>query len=185
MNIAITGHSKGIGKALLEELSKRNHGVVGFSRSNGHDIDKESIRQIILTKMKDVDVFINNAFSIPGQYKLLESVIDSWKTEDKKMIVHIGSIGVFNDNPSYSLNWYCKEKKKQHDLICKYLLKSSPKILNILPGFVDTEMAKSFDVKKICPKDLAITISNIIESKENIFCKEIILVDPKQNYNFT
>ena len=37
MKIAITGHTKGIGKALYDNLSQQ-HEVEGYSRSNGFDI---------------------------------------------------------------------------------------------------------------------------------------------------
>ena len=41
MKISITGHSKGIGKACFDLLSKE-HNVVGFSRSNGFNIKERS-----------------------------------------------------------------------------------------------------------------------------------------------
>ena len=39
MKIAITGHSKGIGKACSDLLSAE-HEVIGLSRSNGYNIDE-------------------------------------------------------------------------------------------------------------------------------------------------
>ena len=56
MKIAITGHTKGIGKACADVFSE--HEVIGFSRSNGFDI--QAIEPI-LDSSNDCDVFINNA----------------------------------------------------------------------------------------------------------------------------
>ena len=38
MNIGITGHTKGLGHAFFKLFKSQGHEVVGFSRSNGHDI---------------------------------------------------------------------------------------------------------------------------------------------------
>ena len=58
MKIAITGHSKGIGKACFDVLSK-DHEVIGFSRSNGFNINQP--RKIFIASI-NCDVFINNAY---------------------------------------------------------------------------------------------------------------------------
>ena len=47
MNIALTGHSKGLGKALFEFLSQK-HEITGFSRSNGYDIKSPFDRKSII-----------------------------------------------------------------------------------------------------------------------------------------
>ena len=49
MKIAITGHTKGIGKAIADLYPN----VIGFSRSNGYDISKlDTIENIIIKLMK-------------------------------------------------------------------------------------------------------------------------------------
>ena len=59
MKIAITGHSRGIGKACFD-LFSAEHECVGFSRSNGYDISKGIIN--IIDQSLECDVFINNAY---------------------------------------------------------------------------------------------------------------------------
>ena len=61
MKIAITGHSKGIGKACYNILEKDNE-VYGFSRSNGYDITENF--NAIVHAVKNCDVFINNAWHL-------------------------------------------------------------------------------------------------------------------------
>ena len=60
MKLAITGHTKGIGKAIADLYPNS----LGFSRSNGYDISKpEDVKLIIETTIEmDCDVFVNNAY---------------------------------------------------------------------------------------------------------------------------
>ena len=58
MKIAITGHTKSLGKALFEFLSQK-HEIIGFSRSNGYDIKSPFDRKKIVKESKDCDIFIN------------------------------------------------------------------------------------------------------------------------------
>lgn len=178
MEFAVTGHTKGIGRALFKELKKRGHIVSGFSRSNNYDISDPIKRQTLIEKIANKDVFINNAFSSPGQFELLESFINLWKDDENKMIVHIGSKGIYDQNPPVELQTYCKEKQKQHDLIRERLFYKGPKILNIIIGLVDTEMSTRISRKKIATEDLAVLIVDLIKIKDKICCQEIILDPP-------
>ena len=58
MRIVITGHTKGLGKALYEYFSP-NHSVTGYSRSNRYDLNRFS--DTVVEKSLDSDIFINNA----------------------------------------------------------------------------------------------------------------------------
>ena len=75
MKIAITGHSRGIGKALYDTLSV-DHEVEGFSRSNGFDIQNSNI---IIRAVKGFDVFVNNAFFDFKQVDILNGLWQKWK----------------------------------------------------------------------------------------------------------
>ena len=68
MKIAITGHSKGIGKELYNILSL-NHTCEGFSRSNGFYIEKQ--QYLIVKGIHKCDVFVNNAYKGYEQVNLL------------------------------------------------------------------------------------------------------------------
>ena len=59
MNIAITGHSKGLGYSVFKHFKEQGHTVIGFSRSNGYDISKDQDK--ILEKIQGFDLFFNNA----------------------------------------------------------------------------------------------------------------------------
>ena len=87
MKYAITGHTSGIGKHLYNKLSPT---IVGFSRSNGYDIDIKEDRRRIIQESKDCDVFINNAESIFSQTYLLIELFKEWK-DTNKTIINVGS----------------------------------------------------------------------------------------------
>jgi hypothetical protein len=129
--IAITGHTRGLGKALFEHFQLEN--VIGFSRSNGYNIASPTARSAILDKIKDADIFINNAYNNydDSQLKLLTSVYDLWKGLDKT-IINISSR--YTTGPEK----YCKDKELQ-DIFCKSKEFTLPYIINLKPGLIDTD----------------------------------------------
>ena len=181
MNIAITGHSKGIGKALFEELTKRGNHVVGYSRSNGFDISISNVRDRIIDESSEIDVFVNNAHSMPGQFELLESFTNIW-SEQNKLIVNIGSKIVYSDIVPVFAQSYFEDKKRQYEFIRNRLFLPKPQIMHLMLGIIDTDMAKHWVSEKISPLDLSVLISNLIEIKDTMFCQELILDVPFQDY---
>ena len=89
MKISITGHTKGIGKAIYNVLSEE-HDVIGFSRSNGFNISDP--RKIFVASI-GCDVFINNAYIMDtkDQINLFNMFFEQWKDDPNKFIVNIGS----------------------------------------------------------------------------------------------
>jgi hypothetical protein len=88
MKYALTGHTKGIGKAIYDVLGPAN--CKGFSKSQGYDIEDPFYRQQICKQADKCTVFINNAHSGWGQVELLIELL--WQWHDKhKLIINIGS----------------------------------------------------------------------------------------------
>ena len=81
MKIAITGHTSGIGLA----LTKQCNNWIGFSRSNGYDINDPS-PIVEKTLEKKCDVFINNAHDKFAQVDLLYALWKEWKDEEKQIV---------------------------------------------------------------------------------------------------
>lgn len=88
MRYSITGHTEGIGNRLYSILSPN---AVGFSRSNGYDINKKECRNKIIKESKNSEIFINNAHSEFGQTYILLDLVDAWKDDPSKTIINIGS----------------------------------------------------------------------------------------------
>lgn len=86
MKVVITGHTFGIGKALYEHFkSFGGWEVIGLSRSNGYDIDKDFNR--VVEAATGCFLFINNAYRDKQQTKLVEAL----KDKVTKMVV-MGSV---------------------------------------------------------------------------------------------
>ena len=87
MKYAMTGHTQGIGQGLYNRLSPD---AIGFSRSNGYDINNKEDRRRIIRESRDCDVFINNAESGFSQTYLLIELFKEWK-DTNKTIINVGS----------------------------------------------------------------------------------------------
>ena len=68
MKIAITGHTKGIGKAIANLYPD----YIGFSRSNDFDIGNPDCVNRIVELSKNCDIFVNNAYHGTTQTTIFE-----------------------------------------------------------------------------------------------------------------
>jgi hypothetical protein len=85
---AITGHTRGVGKAVYDRLSPN---IMGFSTSTGYDITSREDRAKIVAEAYDCDVFINNAASEFGQVYMFLDILKAWRALPEKKIINIGS----------------------------------------------------------------------------------------------
>jgi hypothetical protein len=84
--IVITGHTKGIGKAIFDKFTEVScHEIIGMSRSNGYDIEKDFDK--IVQEATGADFFVNNAYRDGQQLKLFHALKDK-----VNMMVVMGSV---------------------------------------------------------------------------------------------
>jgi hypothetical protein len=153
MKIAITGHCNGLGYALYNKLTIYNraagHEVVGFDQENGYDIAKLSNISKILYKVKDYDVFINNAYHHTGQTEILKYLLKLWHNKNK-VIIHIGTYlihDVITDTILPLHQEYIDIKKNQRQLINEHRQTDRVlKIVQVNPGLMETEFLKIMQV---------------------------------------
>jgi NAD(P)-dependent dehydrogenase (short-subunit alcohol dehydrogenase family) len=164
MKVAITGSTRGIGWALFDYFSKKGHTCYGFSRSNGYDIDQADARLQIIQKIRDCDIFVNNAYSNynDSQLLLLQAVYHSWLGQDK-IIINISSRitdwpANVNEAP---LEYY--ETKSRQDEFCAGK-RRFPQILNLRMGMTDTDRVKTFTRDKMHPNDIASVVDFALNS---------------------
>ena len=199
MKIGITGHSKGIGKAIADLLTSQGHTVIGFSRSNGYNIRDTAIRKLVVEQSADCDVFINNAYSYGAQTELLKKLIPLWKGTDK-LIINIGSkvtLGFRTSDPASQeltpinptdpkitkekadviksfFEDYIVHKLNQLVEIAKYSFHSSPRILTVNCGWVDTDMVKAFKTNNMSQAtDIASMLVDLIQYKDKVYIQEL------------
>lgn len=84
--IVITGHTSGIGKAIYDKFKEIScHEIIGISRSNGYDIDKDFDK--VVEAAAGAELFINNAYRDQQQLKLFHALKDR-----VDMMVVMGSV---------------------------------------------------------------------------------------------
>lgn len=84
--IVITGHTRGIGKAIYDKFTEVScHEIVGLSRSNGYDIDADFDK--VVEAATGAEIFINNAYRDKQQLKLFNALKDK-----VDMMVVMGSV---------------------------------------------------------------------------------------------
>lgn len=137
MKIAITGHSRGIGRALYEHFDQQGHQLLGFSRSQGYDIALGDHRQRIVAESLDCDLFINNAHHDQGQLDLLTAIYLAWLGKDRRIINISSRITDWPHDPKETSNQYWAAKLKQ-DQFCLGK-RRWPQIINLRPGMTDTD----------------------------------------------
>ena len=140
MKIALTGHTRGIGAAILDSLENEGHEVLGFSRSNGYDISDPGFP---LDEIEPCDVFINNAYHEYAQVDLLYRVHEMWR-QSMKRIICIGSRAA--TSRVGRVHKYVAEKAALHEacLQLSILRDQRPMVHLVAPGYVDTDMVEGF-----------------------------------------
>ena len=149
--IVITGHTSGIGKAIYDKFKEVScHEIVGMSRSNGYDIDKDFDR--IVEEASGCELFINNAYRDGQQLKLVNALKDK-----VDMMVVMGSVSRFY--PELIPTQYVHDKQALAEA-CR-LISINPDgipLLHLDLGFiegttVDPDDANAFISDYTTPKD--------------------------------
>ena len=182
MKVAITGHTRGIGKAILDKFSSNNCEVIGFSKSTGFDISKEQDRINIFNMAKDADIFVNNAYDPEGQTELLNRFIEAWEGTEKIIINMSSKSSICPPEFLPGYEQYIQVKKQQNKIIENRATVDSPKILNILVGLVDTDMAIMFNSAKVNPDDLAELIYVVLKMGTAISVQQLVIDVPNLDW---
>ena len=179
MEIAITGHTRGIGLALATKFQTLGHTIKGYSLSQGCDIGNSEHRAMLIKDAHDADLFINNAFHPTGQIELLKEFNTAYPD---KAIINISSKGALVNidlvkNPQ--LRMYNTIKQNLNS-VANQLMLNGTRILNVLPGVVDTDMGMMFPGPKLDSLYLA---DVIIEQFNNPQDQQFIIDVPGANWN--
>jgi NAD(P)-dependent dehydrogenase (short-subunit alcohol dehydrogenase family) len=176
MKIAITGHSRGIGRACFD-LFSAEHECVGFSRSNGFNIDKN--QELIIREASDCDVFINNAYSDFSQTEILKKLFYKWHDNNTKTIVNIISRSKYYKVGQTRSDEYCMQKRALYDVAESMMLSKDKKcrIINVNPGYVRTDMIPhiSADVNVLKAEEIAECIKWTLTLPKHIEIGELSL----------
>ena len=174
-SIAIVGHTRGIGKAIADLYLDKGYTVVGFSRSNGNDINKD--QEKIVDAVKHCDLVVINAHAGRSQLKLLKNIYSRYNNDKKKVVVITSTSGTLHgkdENVSYKgYQRYCDDKKELIDYIKELqddLLPRPMSVYDVCPDVVDTDMTKDLwtSLPKLMPSEVAQAVEYCFESTFNI-----------------
>jgi len=156
MNFLITGHTKGIGKAIYNKF-----GGVGLSKSTGFDISFDDITPYF----ENTDVFVNNAYDYCNYWSQVNLV---YKAANVKKQIVIGSMA-----SDYALTNTDKALEyttlKEAVKAASFQLFAQGKDITLLrPGYVDTSAVKDVTCAKIEPEYIADIIEWILKQPYRI-----------------
>ena len=174
MKIAVTGHSRGVGKAIVDLLIDEGHEILGLSRGCGYDIKDTNL---IAEAVEPNDVFINNAHDGFHQVLLLDAIYRLWK-DRPNLIINISS-----NAPDYWPAWnngYSTEKAALDSAALRLGMSSNLcRVTNVRPGYIDTRrVAGVKDVPKLNPSEVAKIVSFIINLPREVTIRELT-VEPR------
>lgn len=166
MKIAITGHTAGIGRAIMD-LLKNDHDIIGVSRTNGYNLTDVDT---IVSATKHVDVFINNAYYKYQQCEILKQLAYCWH-DTNKHIINIGSTCVNYSRIEQELDsdpWEYRDHKTALEKMFRKLTKhpNACAISLLSPGAVDTDMVRHLTIPKLSPVDVAQAVDLLIKNKK-------------------
>ena len=181
MKIAITGHSRGIGKAILEKLQNREgYEFRGYSRpENNIGTDTQKVIDDIIEW--DADVVFNNAWSYlnNAQNVILKSLREAW-AESEKVIISTGSSSGLTTPRASKMDAYARDKTELHDIHVKasstWPIKNKTRCHNVSFGYVQTSLlegAKNLE-NYISVEDAAQIMIDLIEPRKYLIAEQLI-----------
>jgi len=158
MKIGITGTTSGIGKTIRQ----MPYEFAEFNRNDGDLHNVESVYE----KLKECDVFINNAWDNNCQTKLLKFFIDKWSDMPKKIISIGSSVSTYQPSGA-GYNDYVDLKRELRTAHCDIVNLKTSKCKSYLvnPGVTDTKLTKSRNCNKMSTQDVAGMVRFVLENK--------------------
>ena len=171
MNVFITGHTSGLGKAIYDTCHSYDYHTVGLSRTNGFDLGK-NLENFI---QRDYwDVFVNNAYCSWAQTDLLYKLFD--KNKDRSCtIINIGSVSA--DGNYDVVNEYAVHKAAL-DKACMQLqlIDSECKVVQIKLGRMNTPLVAHKEARKLDTSYIAeYIVKNVMLAPKDILIKNITM----------
>ena len=174
-SIAVIGHTRGIGKAIVDLYKGKGFEVLGMSRSNGYDMTTE--QEKIVDAVKNCALVVINAHAGRSQLNLLKDMYGRYHDDKKKIAVITSTSGTpegrDEDFTDVDYQQYCEDKKELIRYIRELqddLLPRAMSVYDVCPDVVDTEMTNGLwtTLPKLTPEEVAQAVSYCFESTFNI-----------------
>lgn len=177
MKVIITGSASGIGKHIFENFANNGHNCNGYDILDGKNLSESFVEEEIILDSCDADIFVNCA-PFPGQTNLLKKIHSLWHNQNKVIVNLSSAVTYFYSDTNYPENFadYYELKKEQNDYIKNLMGDRLPYIMNVRPGWVNTQLASNFEGFKISPMDLAEMVYYFITNKEKYQVLDIVVI---------
>ena len=178
--IAITGTTRGIGKAISDLLEEEGYNIISLNRSAGFNLELpwDELEHKLYPVIKYADIFINNVHHEFIQVNILQHIFSNWKNQDDKTIINLSSTG--GDKKADAKGIWAKYQlqKIALDEACKQLEGMGKcKVVNVRPGWVNTNalegIQKPIGITILQPIKIAEIISYIINQPSEVHIKNI------------
>ena len=178
MKVAITGTTRGLGKAVADELCGK-WVVKGFNRPE-YDICCPKCMHKLVEELKDPTyrIFINNAHETFCQTEVLAAVYNIWANDPSKIIVNINSRAKY---PNLSKGFMYSASKASLSHLSDSLKFTTPKKCKIMD--VNLGLLES-DLPSLTYRDAAVTIVWLIKNMANKRHLEIGSIDLYNNESY-
>ena len=173
--IFITGHTRGIGKAIFDLYKSKDYLCYGVSKSTGLDIEKDC--DTIVQQMANFKYIVLNAYAKDSQLRMLKEIIALYQNDDKHVAVITSTsgtpAGMDSSLKEQEYNWYCKNKKELIEFIEKSqqdLYDKPIQIYDICPDTVKTDMSQGLweEYPKLEATEVAECVDMCFSKKYNI-----------------
>ena len=177
----ITGHTRGIGRAIYDRLTGEGYECAGFSQSTGHNIlDREDD---IVDSIQHFDYVVLNAYAQHSQLNMLKKIVDRYSNKALGVAVITSTSGTpegaDEDMQDGEYIEYKRIKREliqyigqtQQDLVDKKL-----NIHDVCPDTVYTDMTVGLweQYPKLQPADVAECVSLCFRTKDYNINKIVI-----------
>jgi NAD(P)-dependent dehydrogenase (short-subunit alcohol dehydrogenase family) len=173
--IFVTGHTRGIGKAVFDLYKSKNYFCYGVSKSEGLDVDTDC--DTIVQQMANFKYIVLNAYAKDSQLRMLKAIIDQYQNDEKHIAVITSTsgtqAGMDSSLKQQEYNWYCKNKKELIEFIEKAqqdLYDKPIQIYDVCPDTVDTDMSNGLweEYPKLDAMDVAECVDMCFSKSYNI-----------------
>lgn len=172
VQISILGHSRGIGKAAAEHFQKNDCRIIGFSRSNGFDINTDFKK--IAELCKESQVIINSAPAIFGQVEFLYELFPLIR-ERETLVINISSNNTDGIRTRRPHPHSSSKVALEHAVRQLQYQKSVCQLSLLKLGYVDSPRADAYTQPKVDISAVLKAMDWIILNKESFLVREIYL----------
>ena len=177
----ITGHTRGIGRAVYDRLRSEGYECEGFSQSTGYNVlDREDE---IVDRIQEFDCVILNAYAQHSQLNMLKKIVDRYSDKDLKVAVITSTSGTPEGaDEDMQDEEYTEYKRIKRELIQyigqiqQAIVDKKLNIYDVCPDTVYTDMTVGLweEYPKLQPADVAECVSLCFRTKEYNINKIVI-----------